>query len=166
MYVVTVRRSRSVCFLIFADLAGVEGLWVPLRLGDVPSLLEHLENNQHGERSLTLPSLWVFWEFLFILHVWPQLTRQLELCLFPQNFSGTAATYRRICQAATLAPCQKNFVLSYLLLSSRPKVYRSLVRLRQQSDKFASPSRPLILFLCQLLSLVILVCKFDPGKCE
>jgi hypothetical protein len=57
MYVVTVRRSRSVCFLIFADLAGVEGLWVLLMLGDVPSLLEHLENNQHGERSLTLPSL-------------------------------------------------------------------------------------------------------------
>jgi hypothetical protein len=32
-------------FRFFADLAGVEGPWVPLMLGDAPSLLEHLESN-------------------------------------------------------------------------------------------------------------------------
>jgi hypothetical protein len=32
-------------FVFFADLAGVEGPWVPLMLGDAPSLLEHLESN-------------------------------------------------------------------------------------------------------------------------
>jgi hypothetical protein len=51
---VTVRKSRFVRFLVFADLAGVEGLRVPLMLGDAPSLLEHLESNQLGERSLTV----------------------------------------------------------------------------------------------------------------
>jgi hypothetical protein len=40
--VVTVRKFHSVRF---ADLAGVEGPWVPLMLGDAPSLLEHLESN-------------------------------------------------------------------------------------------------------------------------
>jgi hypothetical protein len=32
-------------FRFFADLAGVEGPWVPLMLEDAPSLLEHLESN-------------------------------------------------------------------------------------------------------------------------
>jgi hypothetical protein len=43
--VVTVRKFHSVRFSFFADLAGVEGPWVPLMLGDAPSLLEHLESN-------------------------------------------------------------------------------------------------------------------------
>jgi hypothetical protein len=42
---VTVRKSRSVGFLVFADLGGLEGPRVPLMLGDAPSLLEHLESN-------------------------------------------------------------------------------------------------------------------------
>jgi hypothetical protein len=42
---VTVRKFHSVRFSFFADLAGVEGPWVPLMLGDAPSLLEHLESN-------------------------------------------------------------------------------------------------------------------------
>jgi hypothetical protein len=45
MAFVTVRKFRSVRFSFFADLAGVEGPWVPLMLGDAPSLLEHLESN-------------------------------------------------------------------------------------------------------------------------
>jgi hypothetical protein len=44
-YIVTVRKFHSVRFSFFADLAGVEGPWVPLMLGDAPSLLEHLESN-------------------------------------------------------------------------------------------------------------------------
>jgi hypothetical protein len=43
--IVTVRKFHSVRFSFFADLAGVEGPWVPLMLGDAPSLLEHLESN-------------------------------------------------------------------------------------------------------------------------
>jgi hypothetical protein len=41
--IVMVRKFRSVRFSL--DLAGVEGPWVPLMLGDAPSLLEHLESN-------------------------------------------------------------------------------------------------------------------------
>jgi hypothetical protein len=45
-------------FRFFADLAGVEGPWVPLMLGDVPSLLEHLESNlksnEFSKLSLTV----------------------------------------------------------------------------------------------------------------
>jgi hypothetical protein len=45
-------------FRFFADLAGVEGLWVPLMLGDAPSLLEHLESNlksnEFSKRSLAV----------------------------------------------------------------------------------------------------------------
>jgi hypothetical protein len=37
--------SRSFFGFFFADLAGVEGPWVPLMLRDAPSLLEHLESN-------------------------------------------------------------------------------------------------------------------------
>jgi hypothetical protein len=45
-------------FRFFADLAGVEGPWVPLMLGDAPSLLEHLESNlksnEFSKLSLTV----------------------------------------------------------------------------------------------------------------
>jgi hypothetical protein len=47
--------------------------------------------------------------FPFILHVWPQLTRQLERCFFSHNFSETVATYRRVCQAANLGPMPEKF---------------------------------------------------------
>jgi hypothetical protein len=50
-----------------------------------------------------------------------------EWCLFPQNFSGTVAIYRRVCQVAKLGPVpEKKIILFYLLLSSRPRLYRSL----------------------------------------
>jgi hypothetical protein len=49
--------SRSF-FVFFADLAGVKGPWVPLMLGDAPSLLEHLESNlksnEFSKLSLTV----------------------------------------------------------------------------------------------------------------
>jgi hypothetical protein len=45
-------------FFVFLDLAGVEGPWVPLMLGDAPSLLEHLESNlksnEFSKLSLTV----------------------------------------------------------------------------------------------------------------
>jgi hypothetical protein len=77
--------------------------------------------------------------------------RRPEWCLFPQNFNGTVATYCRVCQVANLGPVpEKKFVLSYLLLSSRPRVYRSLGKSLErpfslfgpQPDKFPSLSRP------------------------
>jgi hypothetical protein len=50
--------SRSFFGFFFADLVGVEGPWVPLMLGDAPSLLEHLESNlksnQLSKLSLTV----------------------------------------------------------------------------------------------------------------
>jgi hypothetical protein len=50
-------KSRSVRFLVFADLVGVEGPGVPLMLGDAP-LLEHLESNlksnEFSKLSLTV----------------------------------------------------------------------------------------------------------------
>jgi hypothetical protein len=56
---VTVRKFCSVRFsFFFADLAGVEGQWVPLMLGDAPSLLEHLKSNlksnEFSKLSLTV----------------------------------------------------------------------------------------------------------------
>jgi hypothetical protein len=60
-------------------------------------------------------------------------------------------------RSRTLALRQKNFVLSYLLLSSRPRVYRSLGKSLErtfslfpfglQPDKFPSLFRPLLFFL-------------------
>jgi hypothetical protein len=41
-------------FRFFADLAGVEGPWVSLMLGDAPSLLEHLESNLKSNEFSTL----------------------------------------------------------------------------------------------------------------
>jgi hypothetical protein len=143
---IVIQKSRSLRFLVFADLAGVEGPKVPLMLGDVPSLLEHLESNLKGNQpsklSLTVRlrvtacyrkcfvrvpffpdpssshslavvvdpsfrlafSLSFSCRFLFIFHVWLQLMRQLEWCLFPRNFSEMVATYRRVCQAGNLDP--------------------------------------------------------------
>jgi hypothetical protein len=55
------RFENSVPFVFrffFAHLAGVEGPWVPLMLGDAPSLLEHLESNlksnEFSKLSLTV----------------------------------------------------------------------------------------------------------------
>jgi hypothetical protein len=70
----------------------------------------------------------IFFPVFFIFYVWPRPMRRPEWCLFPQNFSGTVATYRRVCQVWNLGPVpEKNsFFPAYLLLSSRPRVYWSL----------------------------------------
>ncbi|KAH0810802.1 hypothetical protein GEV33_011989 [Tenebrio molitor] len=70
---VTVRKYRSVRFLVFADLAGVEGPWVLLMLEDAPSLLEHLESNlkidEFSKLLLTIlssrPRVYRSWSYLF-----------------------------------------------------------------------------------------------------
>jgi ribosomal protein S14 len=74
-----------------------------------------------------------------------------EWCLFPQNFSGTVATYRRVCQVANLGPVpeKKSFFPIFFSLhdlefigvwASRFNVPFSLFEL--QPDKFPSLSRP------------------------
>jgi hypothetical protein len=78
---------------------------------------------------------------------------------------GTVATYRRVCQVANLGPAPEKFrSFLYLLLSSRPRVYRSLGKLLErtfslfpfglQPNKFASLSRPLPFFLDYSVSLL------------
>jgi hypothetical protein len=163
--VVTVRKFHSVRFSFFADLAGVEGPWVPLMLGDAPSLLEHLESNlksnEFSKLSLavrlrviacyrdrfvcvfsfpiphppvrlslslilsTLPSLLVFLvgfsSFSFRLAPAEEAAGIVPLSSQFQRDLYTVGFVR----SRTLALRQKNFALSYLLLSSRPRVYRS-----------------------------------------
>jgi hypothetical protein len=54
--ILSVRKFRPVRFSFFADLAGVEGPWVPLMLGDAQ--FEHLESNlrsnEFSKLSLTV----------------------------------------------------------------------------------------------------------------
>jgi hypothetical protein len=45
-----------------------------------------------------------FFLVFFIFYVWPRPMRRPECCLFPQNVSGTVATYRRVCQVANFGP--------------------------------------------------------------
>jgi hypothetical protein len=77
--IVTVRKFRSLCFSIFAGLAGVEGPRDSLMLGDAPSLLEHLESNlesnQLGKRSLTVrPRVTVYYRDRYVRVPIPSLS--------------------------------------------------------------------------------------------
>jgi hypothetical protein len=142
----------------------VEGPWVPLMLGAVPSLLEHLESNlkrnEFSKLSLTVrPRVIACYRdrFVCVLFVLDPVRLSLTLILstlpslwvFLVGFSSFSFRLAPAEEAAGIVPlssqfqrngsyipsglsgrepwpyARKNFALSYLLLSSRPRVYRS-----------------------------------------